>query len=110
MFNHEDFAVWYGEMPESSGRKNYTAILYNKQLDKFCDGITLDRSEYPDRVRWAADKARYLIGEIAERPHILAYDPNLKSDYVAPKSKAEVACELLESCGYVWNGREWLKP
>jgi len=68
-------AVWYGSMPESNGRKNWTAILYRKGEVVF-DGphITIDRSEYPDRVRYEADRVRYLIGEIDEEPWILDYD------------------------------------
>lgn len=68
-------AVWYGSMPESNGKSNWTAILYRKD-DGLGGGvnITLDRSEYPDRVRYEADRVRYLIGEIDKEPWILDYD------------------------------------
>ena len=64
-------AVWYGPMPESNGKTNWTAILHNGDITK---GITLDRSEFPDRVRYEADRARFLIGELKEAPCILDYD------------------------------------
>ncbi|MDF8363319.1 MULTISPECIES: hypothetical protein [Achromobacter] len=68
-------AVWYGSMPESNGKSNWTAILHRKG-DGLMDGphITIDRSEYPDRVRYEADRLRFLIGEIDKEPWILDYD------------------------------------
>jgi hypothetical protein len=70
--------VWYGKMPESNGKENWTVILY---ADKVWDGMTIDRSEYPDRVRYCADELRYLIGEISTKPYILDYDSDLCSNY-----------------------------
>ena len=75
--------VWYGSMPESNGKENWTAILHRKGEGKL-DGITIDRSEYPGRVLYAADRARYLIGEKEDRPHILSYDGDKRSDYIYP--------------------------
>jgi hypothetical protein len=79
--------VFYGPMPESNGKHNYTVILYrdngNDVLD-LADGITIERSEYPDRVRYEADRVRYLLGELTESPNILDYDANKHSGYVAP--------------------------
>lgn len=66
--------VWFGPMPESNGKTNWTAILHSGDI---YHGITLERSEYRDRVRYEADRARHLIGEMAEEPDILAYDPDL---------------------------------
>lgn len=63
--------VWYGPMPESNGRTNWTAILHSGDM---VDGVTLARSEYPDRVRYEADRVRYLLGDLPERPDILDYD------------------------------------
>jgi hypothetical protein len=79
-----ELAVWYGPMPESNGKSNYTAVLYRKG-DGLMGGvaITLGRSEYPDRVRYEADRARYLIGELEVEPCILDYDPDKHSGYVA---------------------------
>ena len=78
-------SVWYGPMPESNGKQNYTALLHRKGESLF-DGvvITLDRSEYPDRVRYEADRVRHLIGELAEEPCITDYDADAHSGYVAP--------------------------
>lgn len=79
--------VWYGDMPESNGKSNFTAILMRKhgnKLDNMTNGITIDRSEYPDRVRYEADRVRYLIGELTERPFILDYDADKHSGYVRP--------------------------
>ena len=73
--------VWYGSMPESNGKENWTAILHRKGEGKL-DGITIDRSEYPERVLYAADRARYLIGEKQDRPHILSYDSDKRSNYI----------------------------
>ena len=75
-----ELAVWYGAMPESNGKSNFTVILYRKD-GKVYDGITIDRSEYPDRVRYEADRMRYLIGEISEEPDILDYDADKHSGY-----------------------------
>ena len=72
-------------MPESNGKKNWTAILYRKNQGGFLggigDGYTIDRSEYPDRVRYEADRVRYLIGEVKEPPFILDYDDKKHSGY-----------------------------
>jgi hypothetical protein len=78
-------AVWYGSMPESNGKSNWTAILHNGDI---ASGITLDRSEYPDRVRYEADRARWLIGELPDEPFILDYDADKHSGYTAPSPKA----------------------
>lgn len=75
-------AVWYGSMPESNGRTNWTAILRRKN-EPLGDGacITIARSEYPDRVRYEADKVRYIIGELPEEPCVLDYDGDIHSGY-----------------------------
>lgn len=76
-------AVWFGPMPESNGKVNWTAILYRKEANTFLsgvgDGYTLARSEYTDRVRYEADRVRFLIGELATPPWILDYDSELKA-------------------------------
>ncbi|WP_240740647.1 hypothetical protein [Lelliottia amnigena] len=78
-----ELTVSYGPMPESNGKTNWTAILHRKG-EGMLDGITIDRSEYPGRVLYAADRARYLIGEKPDRPFILDYDADKHSGYVAP--------------------------
>jgi hypothetical protein len=80
--------VWEGPMPESNGKSNFTAILMRKGggtfLQEMTNGFTIARSEYPDRVRYEADCVRWLIGELAEEPDMLAYDADKHSGYVAP--------------------------
>lgn len=74
-------AVWFGSMPESNGKANWTAILHRRGEEPWMDGITIDRSEYKDRVRYEADRLRWLIGELEHRPDILAYDADLQEPY-----------------------------
>lgn len=90
-----ELTVWFGEMPESNGKTNYTAILRRKGggsiLDGLSNGITIARSEYPDRVRYEADRMRFLIGEIDFEPDILAYDADKHSGYVHPDRFKQMA-------------------
>lgn len=89
--------VWYGEMPESNGKRNWTAILGRKDAEGFdfhTDGFCFHRSEYPDRARYEADEMRWIIGELAEQPNILAYDHKLHSGYITPSSAAPSADKL----------------
>lgn len=77
-----ELTVWYASMPETNGKANWTAILHRKGEGPCMDGFTIDRSEYPGRVLYAADRVRYLIGEKSERPSILDYDADAHSGYV----------------------------
>lgn len=79
--------VWYGPMPESNGKSNFTAILHKGDL---VEGHTIARSEYPDRVRYEADRVRYLIGDLSEYPDILNYDADKHSGYVYPASSTAI--------------------
>jgi hypothetical protein len=92
--------VWYGSMPESNGRQNWTAILRRvTPTGKWDQGFCFARSEYPERVRYEADRMRWIIGELAERPDILAYDEKKHSGYVAPSPAPDalrVAVEALK--------------
>ena len=63
--------VWFGSMPESNGRTNWTAILHRGDMS---EGHTINRSQYPGRVRYAADCVRWLLGELEKKPFILDYD------------------------------------
>lgn len=74
--------VWEGAMPETNGKSNFTAILYT---DDIMDGITIERSEYPDRVRYEADRMRHMIGQRAEAPCITKYDSEKHSGYKGPR-------------------------
>jgi hypothetical protein len=75
-----ELAVWNGQMPESNGKSNFTIMLHRKG-EHFSEGLTYDRSEYPDRIRYEADRLRYLIGELDEDPCISQYDGDLHSGY-----------------------------
>ena len=50
----KNLTVWYGPMPESNGRTNWTAILHKGDM---VEGFTLARSEYPERVRYDPRRA-----------------------------------------------------
>jgi len=89
-----ELTVWYGSMPESNGKSNWTAILHRKGDSKSLDGITIDRSEYPCRVQYAADRVRYLLGELVVRPCIGSYDSEVHSGYVAKVHPNEVRQRL----------------
>jgi hypothetical protein len=78
-------SVWYGQMPETNGKSNFTAILHRGDM---ASGHTIARSEYPDQVRYHADCVRWLIGELKDRPFILDYDEKLHSGYVAAAPEA----------------------
>lgn len=71
----ERLTVWFGSIPESNGKINWTAILHRGDLT---EGFTLARSEYHDRVRYDADCVRHLLGELEIEPDILDYDGDLK--------------------------------
>lgn len=75
-----ELAVWYGSMPETNGKMNWTAVLYRKAEGVF-DGphMTIARSEYPDRVRYEADRVRYMLGDLEKEPFILDYDSELRT-------------------------------
>lgn len=89
-----ELAVWYGAMPETNGKTNWTAILHRKGHHLW-EGITIDRSEYPDRVRYEADRMRYLIGDLVDEPDILAYDADAHSGYVSPAAMLQAGSHLV---------------
>jgi hypothetical protein len=75
-----ELAVWNGAMPESNGKSNFTIMLHRKD-EHFSEGITYERSEYPDRIRYEADRLRYKIGELEVEPEIFDYDGDMHSGY-----------------------------
>lgn len=87
-------AVWFGAMPESNGRSNWTAMLY-PEGGSLLDGQTIHRSELKDRVRYTADSLRHLIGETEDEPDILAYDGDLTGPAPADASIGLVGNEVL---------------
>lgn len=66
--------VWFGAMPESNGKANWTTILHRGDM---VEGFTIRRSEHHDRVRYDADRVRWLIGDLDKEPFILDYDGNM---------------------------------
>ena len=105
-----EITVWYGKMPESNGRENWTAELRRVHpIDKWDRGFCFARSEYPGRVLYEADRVRWIIGERAERPDILAYDADAHSGYVEPASPARTPMggpQVLKGVGKI-NGDGW---
>ena len=78
-----ELTVWYGAMPESNGKSNFTAVLMRKGEGWDGPHVTIERGEYPERIRYEADRVRHLIGEIADAPFILDYDADKHSGYIA---------------------------
>jgi hypothetical protein len=122
-YDNPALEVWYGPMPESNGKSNFTAILKRKDAKLWDEdvAITIDRGEYPERVRYEADRVRFLIGEIDKEPCILDYDPDVHSGYVKPPVPAAVKLDdaaraefehmvmSMEHRPYGWLGQEWLE-
>lgn len=70
-------AVWCGPMFDPTGKEKWIAVLHRKRigrLNSIPEGICLSLSEYPDKVRYDADCARFMIGERASYPRITDYD------------------------------------
>jgi hypothetical protein len=95
-----ELTVWFGSMPESCGRENWTVTLRRKtrpeagsasELHHLMSGFQVYRTEYKDRARYEADRLRFLLGEIDKEPHILDYDADLHSGYVEPVQAQAVA-------------------
>ena len=67
--------------PESNGKRNWTAMLV--RADKWdglignCGGITVERGEYWNRVAYAAERAKLLIGERDTEPDIMDYGDDI---------------------------------
>lgn len=91
-----ELEVWYDSMPESCGRVNWTAILHRKG-GCISDGVTIARSEYPDRVRYEADCYRYVLGLLPDKPFLLNYDTDKRSDYVYPPTPQKVALDQAQA-------------
>ncbi len=93
-----ELVVWYGSMPETNGKENWTVILH--PIGELYEGYTVARSEYPDRIRYEADRLRWLLGDNTERPDIVKVDVDKHSGYVEPisecKTKLDIAVKALE--------------
>lgn len=99
--------VWYGSLPESNGKSNFTAILHRGDITK---GITIERSEYPDRVRYEADRMRWMIGELSKEPWVLDYDADKHSGYVGPKTDLTGAIQRVFTFVTEWRKRRGNDP
>lgn len=96
-----ELTVWFGSMPESNGKHNWTVMLGHK--DDVWSGITIERTEYKDRARYEADRLRHLIGELAEAPDICAYDADLRtSEAESVRPQAEPVAVDLSMSGEIW--------
>ena len=70
--------------PESNGKQNWTALLvrtdkWGEGLAGNCGGISLARGELWNRVAYAAECARFLIGERDTEPFILDFGDDIKT-------------------------------
>ena len=83
--------------PESNGRKNWTAMLVRTEpwdgLIGNCGGITLARGEFWNRVAFAAERTKFLLGERTTEPNSISYveditDPSLwKGETLSPRNR-----------------------
>lgn len=99
--------VFYGSLPESNGKHNYTVILHRGDISK---GMTIERNEYPERVRYEADRLRYLLGEIDQEPWVLDYDADKHSGYQGPPTDLNGAINRVGEFVDVWRKRRGVDP
>lgn len=86
-----ELTVWFGSMPESNGKRNWTVMLCRKGqglLGDIARGFCISRSEYYDRERYEADCLRFLVGERAEYPDILEYPGDTKEPPATTEGRA----------------------
>ncbi len=80
---HKPLTVRLVSYPESNGKTNWTAMFVRTQpwdgLVGNSGGITIDRSEYWNRVSYNAERARFLLGERNTEPSIMAYGKDVKT-------------------------------
>lgn len=74
---NKELTVIVRQYPESNGRRNWTAMFVRKEkfdgLIGNGGGITIERGEHWNRVAYAAERARFLLGERNTEPFILDY-------------------------------------
>jgi hypothetical protein len=89
---HPTLKVWFGPMPESNGKANWTATLYRDTGDKwdFSKGHVLYQGEHKERARYSADCIRFMIGELDKDPNPLDYADDVVAD-IQPVPTGEVA-------------------
>lgn len=82
-------SVWFGAMPESNGKQNFTAILYTGGQNHWSStaSLTLDRGELENRVRYTADFAKWILdgAEPGHEPDIL--DPKYRDPKCIPSEQ-----------------------
>lgn len=81
--NQPKLTVRLTSFPESNGKRNWTALLTRVEpwngLVGNCGGMTLARGEFWNRVAYAAERARFLLGERADEPYILDYGDDIQT-------------------------------
>ena len=102
-----ELTVWYGSMPETNGKTNWTAMLHRKGQHPW-EGITIERSEHPDRVRYKSDRMRHLIGELSEEPDILEYDAAAHSGYVKPGNSPVISDSWISCSERMPNDKQYV--
>ena len=102
-----ELTVWYGSMPETNGKTNWTAMLHRKVQHPW-EGITIERSEHPDRVRYKSDRMRHLIGELSEEPDILEYDADAHSGYVKPGNSPVISDSWISCSERMPNDKQYV--
>lgn len=102
-----ELTVWYGSMPETNGKTNWTAMLHRKGQHPW-EGITIERSEHPDRVRYKSDRMRHLIGEFSEEPDILEYDADAHSGYVKPGNSPVISDSWISCSERMPNDKQYV--
>lgn len=102
-----ELTVWYGSMPETNGKTNWTAMLHRKGQHPW-EGITIERSEHPDRVRYKSDRMRHLIGELSEEPDILEYDADAHSGYVKPGNSPVISDSWISCSERMPNDKQYV--
>lgn len=105
--NDGKLTVWYGSLPESNGKSNFTAILHRGDISK---GITIERNEYPDRVLYEADRVRWLLGELDNEPFVLHYDADKHSGYKGPPTDLNAAIQRVSEFVTTWQKHRGLDP
>lgn len=72
------------------------------------EGITIERSEHPDRVRYKSDRMRHLIGELSEEPDILEYDADAHSGYVKPGNSPVISDSWISCSERMPNDKQYV--
>lgn len=75
--------VRIASFPESNGKRNWTALLTREGkwdgLRGNCSGLTLAHGECWNRVAYAAQRARFLLGQRDTEPFILDYGDDIET-------------------------------